>query len=62
MRNADPQIKIGTKNAERSICRIQVFPPIRAYNEPPKYPLTEDVAAYTKIAVDRRDPRLKYFG
>lgn len=59
MKNAVPQTKTGIKNAESNICRIHIFPPMRAYKEPPKYPLIGEVAAYTKIAVDKRDPRLK---
>lgn len=35
------------------------FPPILAYSEPPKYPLTGAVAAYTKMAVLSIDPRLQ---
>lgn len=58
MKNAVPQTNVGTKNVDTNICRIQTFPPCRAYNEPPKYPFTGDVAAYTKIAVDNIDPRL----
>lgn len=59
IRNAEPQMNIGTRNAERSICRIHIFPPMRAYNAPPKYPFTGEVAAYTNIAVDKSEPRLK---
>lgn len=59
MKNAVPHTKVGTKNVDTNICRIHTLPPWRAYNEPPKYPFTGDVAAYTKIVVDNIDPRLK---
>lgn len=58
MKNAVPHTNTGNINADNSICFIQIFPPIRAYKEPPKYPFTGDVAAYTNIAVDSNEPRL----
>ena len=59
IRKATPQTMLGNKNAPRSICLIQWRPPKRAYIDPPAYPLTGEQAAYTKMAADRSDPRLK---
>lgn len=59
IKKAVPQTNAGNMNAETSICRIQILPPIREYSDPPKYPFIGDVIAYTKIAVDRRDPLLE---
>lgn len=59
IKNAVPQTNTGSIKAESNICFIQTLPPILAYNEPPKYPFTGDVAAYTNIDVDNKDPRLK---
>lgn len=39
---------------------LPTFPPIWAYTLAPKYPLIGEVAAYTKIAVDKREPRSVY--
>lgn len=60
IKNAVPHTNVGTKNVDTSIWRIHTLPPWRAYNEPPKYPLTGDVAAYTKIVVDNIEPRLQW--
>lgn len=61
IKNAVPHTSVGTKNADSTICLIQILPPKRAYRDPPKYPLIGDVAAYTNMAVDKREPRLKYY-
>lgn len=58
--NAVPQTRAGSKNADNTICFIQRLPPLLAKRDPPKYPLTGDVAAYTKIDVDNKDPLSVY--
>ena len=47
----------GDEEGKSTICLIHTLPPMRAYSEPPKYPLTGAVAAYTKMAVERSEPR-----
>lgn len=60
MRKAVPQMREGRRKADMSICLIHFRAPHWAYMLPPKYPLTGEVAAYTKIAVDNSDPRSVY--
>lgn len=59
MKKDTPQMRAGISMAEATICLIQLLPPIWAYRLPPKYPLTELVAAYTKMAVLSKEPLLQ---
>ena len=61
IRNAIPHTKLGNKNAPNIICLIHARPPNREYMEPPAYPFTGELAAYTKMAADNKDPLLKGF-
>lgn len=61
MKNAVPQTRAGSINADKIICFIHTLPPSLAYRPPPKYPLMGLVAAYTNIAVLNREPRLKEY-
>lgn len=45
IKKAVPQTRAGKKKADKIICLIHLLPPHLAYKEPPKYPLTGDVAA-----------------
>ena len=59
IKKATPHTKLGKRNAPSSICLIQARPPKREYMDPPAYPFTGELAAYTKMAADSNDPLLE---